>query len=295
MATGKGGGRKAKGQAATSPRRTVSISKKKRGSSEPSLITLLTDFGITDHFVAAMKGVILSVNPFAKIVDITHQIPPQEIQVAAFTILAAYDSFPKGTINVVVVDPGVGSSRLPIAVQAAGQFFLGPDNGIFTHICERHTSVVRAINNEDLFRHPVSSTFHGRDIFAPVAAALASGVKFAAIGPVIDDWVRLDTLAIKRRWKREREGRILHIDHFGNCITSFTKKDLKEGTFVLIVNKNKIGSFRQFFADEHNHPDEVFAYWGSVGFLELGVRNSSAAKLLRTRVGDLVLARLKND
>src|SRR6266850_4082258 len=159
------------------------------------IITLLTDFGSQDYFVGAMKGAILSVNPAAQIVDITHEIPPQDIEVGAFNLLAVYQDFPAGTIHLAVVDPGVGSARKPILIECGEQFFVGPDNGIFSWICEREGGG-RAIHltNEAFFRHPVSPTFHGRDIFAPVAAALSTGVVMTEFGEKLSEYVRLDPL-----------------------------------------------------------------------------------------------------
>ena len=155
-------------------------------------ITLLTDFGTADYFVGAVKGAILSVNPQAVIVDITHEIPPQDIEAGAFTLLAAYKTFPAGTIHVAVVDPGVGSARRPIIVRANEQFFVGPDNGLFTYIYDREPSHrTFHVTAEKYFRPNRSSTFHGRDIFAPVAAALSNGVKPEEFGPRITDEVRL--------------------------------------------------------------------------------------------------------
>lgn len=142
------------------------------------IISLLTDFGTADYFVGAVKGAILSVNPAAVIADITHEIPPQDIDAGAFTLLSAYQTFPAGTIHVAVVDPGVGSARRAIIVKAEKHFFVGPDNGLFTYIYDRAPSHrTHHVTAEKYFRHPVSSTFHGRDIFAPVAAALSAGVK----------------------------------------------------------------------------------------------------------------------
>jgi len=164
-------------------------SKKKtgrKGSGSPSLpvITLLTDFGTADYFVGAVKGAILSVNPQAVIADITHEIPPQDVEAAAFTLLAAYPTFPPQTIHVAVVDPGVGSERRPIVVKAGTQFFVGPDNGIFTYIYDREPSHrVVHVTSDRYFRSSVSATFHGRDVFAPVAAHLARGVALGSSGP----------------------------------------------------------------------------------------------------------------
>ena len=150
----------------------------RKGRATPNLpvITLLTDFGTTDYFVGALKGVILGVNPKALVVDITHEIPPHDIESAAFTLLAFYQAFPPGTVHVAVVDPGVGSSRRAIVVSAGKQLFVGPDNGIFSYIYDAEARCqMFQLTNDRYFRHPVSTTFHGRDVFAPVAAALSSG------------------------------------------------------------------------------------------------------------------------
>src|SRR5215207_9279919 len=179
----------------------------RKGSVSPGLpvITLLTDFGTADYFVGAVKGAILSVNPAAVIADITHEIPPQDIAAGAFTLLAAYKTFPAGTIHLTVVDPGVGSARRPIIVSAGEQFFVGPDNGLFSYIYDREPSH-RAfhVTSDRYFRPEPSSTFHGRDIFAPIAAALSQGVATEEFGPEITDEVRLPSLEIPTR--------IIHID-----------------------------------------------------------------------------------
>src|SRR5687767_8873684 len=192
------------------------------------IITLLTDFGARDYFVGAMKGVILSLNPEATIVDITHEIPPQDIQAAAFNLLACYRDFPAGTIHVAVVDPGVGSDRRAILVKCANQFFIGPDNGLFSWIREREGKFSAwQITNEQFFRNPVSSTFHGRDVFAPVAAALSKGVAPAEVGPPLERIVMLAPL-LPRATADAIEGFLIHIDRFGNCITNFTSEYISE-------------------------------------------------------------------
>src|SRR5262245_26551277 len=145
----------------------------------PSIITLTTDFGHSDHFAGVMKGVILGVCPAARIVDITHECSAYDVSEAAFTIGQAYPHFPRKTVHVVVVDPGVGTLRRPILVEAAGQFFIGPDNGVFAFILSVGKHKVRAVTNEKYFLQPVSQTFHGRDVFAPVAAHLAKGTPAA--------------------------------------------------------------------------------------------------------------------
>jgi S-adenosylmethionine hydrolase len=288
MKTGKSGGRKALSQPATSPRRRVLVDGRSERPTKQT-ITLLTDFGASDHFVAAMKGVILSLNPFINIIDITHEVSPQDIDSAAFLVLAVHESFAPGTVHVAVVDPGVGTDRLPVAIEAGGQIFVGPDNGVFGYICERHRPAVHAITNERLFRHPVSSTFHGRDVFAPVAAALASGTNLKSVGPRIDDWVRLAPLAPQRVNANRLQGRILHIDRFGNCITNISPRDLlNPKQAILSVKGKRITSFRRFFAGSAADKASVFAYWGSAGFLELAVRNASAAKVLKARVGERI-------
>ena len=243
------------------------------------MITLLTDFGTADYFVGAVKGAILSVNPKAVIADITHEIPPQDIEAGAFTLLASYQTFPPGTIHVAVVDPGVGSTRRPIVVSANEQLFVGPDNGIFSYICDRESSHrTFHITAEKYFRPSPSSTFHGRDIFAPVAAALSKGVKPEKLGVEIDDEVRLPALL--------EPIRIIHIDHFGNCITNITRDLLKSGA-SLLINGKTIRNFRKFYGEEAG--STPFAIWGSAGFLEISVNGGSAAKTLRVKRGDKVV------
>src|SRR5438105_11410482 len=174
-----------------------------------------------------MKGVILSINPEAQIVDITHAIPPQDIHTAAFTLLDAYKDFPSQTIHVAVVDPGVGSARRPILASCAGQFFVGPDNGLFSYVLEREPpATVIHIQNRKYFRQPLSATFHGRDVFAPVAVALVSGVKPLEFGDEIRDYVRLESLVPPRLADGTIEARIIHIDRFGNCVTNITREDV---------------------------------------------------------------------
>jgi len=258
-----------------------------------ALITLLTDFGTADYFAGAMKGVILSINSNAQIVDITHEIPPQDIHAAAFTLLAAYKDFPPQTIHVAVVDPGVGSARRPILASSGGQYFLGPDNGLFSYVLERElpASVIH-IKNQKYFRQPLSVTFHGRDVFAPVAAALAMGVEPSQFGEEIADFARLESLAPVRSADGKIRARIIHIDRFGNCVTSLTRQDIADDAIArgarLIINGRKITSYRRFFADESNGSDEAFAIWGSAGFLELASLNTSAAQALDANVGDIV-------
>jgi len=258
-------------------------------SSPRPIITLLTDFGSQDYFVGAMKGVILSINPAAQIVDITHELQPQDIHAGAFNLLATYKDFPAHTIHVAVVDPGVGSTRRAVLIECAGQFFVGPDNGIFSWVCERE-GTNRAIHlmNEKFFRHPVSATFHGRDIFAPVAAALSNGVAPEEFGPAIEHLIYLDSLRPKILSDGAIEARIIHIDRFGNCITNLTGellgKDLSR--VRLVVSGCQIASFRKYYHEAEER--EVFCVIGSAGFLEVVAANSSAASILGARRGQTV-------
>lgn len=268
--------------------------------SQPTIpaITLLTDFGTADYFVAAMKGVILATNPQARIVDITHEIPPQDIEAAAFTLLAAQPAFPAGTIHLAVVDPGVGSSRHPILIRTRHAVLVGPDNGIFSYVCERELGSGEApeifhLTNTKYFRHPVSSTFNGRDIFAPVAAALSLGAKPAELGTQVSDFVRLPPLEPTTTRDGRLMGRLIHIDRFGNCVSNITPGELTETMIArgarLRLKGKVVKSFRRYFADDTAGRDQLFAVWGSAGFLEIAAANDSAAKLLNARRGDEVI------
>jgi S-adenosylmethionine hydrolase len=257
------------------------------------IITLLTDFGSRDYFVGAMKGAILSINPAANIVDITHEIPPQDIRAAAFNLLATYKEFPAGTVHVAVVDPGVGSNRRPILIECAKQFFVGPDNGIFSWVCEREEDF-RAVHltKEKFFRASVSNTFHGRDIFAPVAGALSIGVAPEEFGQVIDGLIQLESLKPRTVDEGVKEASIIHIDRFGNCITNLTRDDLgKDGLAgaMLVVNGQEVTSLREFFAEGGANDGQPFCVFGSAGFLEIAVQDCSAATILGARSGQPVI------
>jgi len=250
------------------------------------LITLTTDFGTSDHFVGAMKGVILGIATRTRIVDITHQITPFEVNEAAFTIAEAARWFPKGTIHVVVVDPGVGTARRPILVEAAGQRFIGPDNGVFTMIYDQGPHKVREITNTKMMLKTVSRTFHGRDVFAPAAAHLASGVAAARFGKLIGDFVRTETvqpaLLKKHRWL----GSVLKVDHFGNLITNFHMREfgkLRMRAFEILAGAQIIRRLALTYAE--SGIGELVAIEGSSGFLELSANQESAAARLGCGVG----------
>lgn len=254
------------------------------------LITLTTDFGTKDHFVAAMKGVILGIAPRARIlgiaprariIDVTHQIAPFAIGEAAFTIAEAARWFPKGTVHVVVVDPGVGSERRPILVEAAGQRFIGPDNGVFTLIYDSGPHKVREITNAKMMLKTVSRTFHGRDIFAPAAAHLAAGAMPARFGKVIHDYIRSSALKPEAIAKHRWRGSILTVDHFGNLITNFGMREfgaLRTRAFEVSAGSQTIRRLALAYADASI--GELVVIEGSSGFLEISANQESAGKLL---------------
>jgi hypothetical protein len=250
------------------------------------LITLTTDFGLSDHYVGVMKGVVLSICPRARIVDISHGVGAYEIAEAAFTLTQAYRYFPRGTVHVVVVDPGVGTSRRAILAQAAGQYFVAPDNGVLSMIYAREKHKVRAISNARYFLKPLSNTFHGRDLFAPVAAHLAGGVTPARFGKPIKDYLRLDFDKPARTGRRTWTGAILKVDRFGNIVTNFPVKDfpdLGQRAFEMAVGPRRIGVIALHYAE--CGIGEPFLIAGSSGYYEISVGQASAAKVLGGAAG----------
>ena len=251
-------------------------------------VTLLTDFGTADYFVGAMKGVIISRAPGAPIVDLTHEIAPGDVRAAAFTLLAARDAFPEGTVHVAVVDPGVGSARRALVAAALGQLFVAPDNGLLSWVLDRDPgATVRAVTNGELFRRPLSATFHGRDLFAPVGASLAAGFDPAEVGPPIADPVRLPAHRPTRLPDGSLRATILHVDRFGNCVTSLTRDDAPAVGATLRVKGHEIRATRRFYADGEG--GDPFTIPGSAGFLEISVNGASAAERLGVAVGDEVV------
>lgn len=244
------------------------------------LITLTTDFGLRDPFVGIMKGVILSINPEARLVDLTHQVESFDIVDGALALAQSYPYFPAGTIHVVVIDPGVGSERRPILVSTGDNHFVGPDNGVFSLVYERETSCqVRHITAERYFRQPISQTFHGRDIFAPVAAWLSKGLAPQAFGGLISNCLRVPVSRPERVSAGAIRGAVLRVDKFGNLITNFTPADLPpEGSFEFLVNRSRVTRLVASYAE--GHEAEVFAIVGSTGFVEIAGRQASAAEVL---------------
>jgi len=259
----------------------------------PRIITLLTDFGTEDYFVGAIKGVILTRSPEAVIVDVTHAIPSQDVRAGAFILSAVYYNFPAGSIHLAVVDPGVGSDRRPVLIEAADYLFVGPDNGLFSIVLDRVPGAkVRHVTNTNYFLADRSSTFHGRDIFAPVAAALAQGVRPGEFGPIIQDPVRFGSTECELLADGTIAGRVIHIDHFGNCVTNFAWKQLQHllitKPFCLRVKEHEIQKLLRYYSEATTQPGTPFVIEGSAGFLEISVRCSSAARELKIAVGDPV-------
>jgi S-adenosyl-L-methionine hydrolase (adenosine-forming) len=250
------------------------------------VLTLTTDFGTSGHYVAAMKGVILSICPEARIVDVCHDVRPFEIAEAAYLIAQVYRTFPKDTVHVVVVDPGVGTSRRPILMEAAGQRFVAPDNGALAMIYSREKAKVRLISNEKLFRKPVSRTFHGRDIFAPVAARIAGGLAPARVGRRIEDYLRPAFEKPKLTGDGAWTGYVLHIDRFGNVVTNFQAADfpdLDRLGFRMTLGQCEVAAMARNYAERG--PGELFVIEGSSGYLEISVGQASAAAQIGCHVG----------
>ncbi len=244
-----------------------------------SIIALLTDFGTKDYFVGAMKGVILSIKPDAQTVDITHEIEPQNIRAAGFNLRACYQNFPPQTIFVAVVDPGVGSSRRAIVVKTESYFFIAPDNGLLEFIFHSDQNFdVYQLTDKKYFRPTLSRTFHGRDVFAPVAAHLASGIAPGKFGEKIRDFVRAAEILPKILDENWLEAEIIQIDRFGNLITNLRLNDLPE-KFSVEINGHQIEKKYDYFAEALI--GEIFLIEGSADFLEIAARDNSAAKLLK--------------
>jgi S-adenosylmethionine hydrolase len=253
------------------------------------LIALTTDFGTADHFVGVMKGVIAGIAPAARVIDITHEIGPYNILEGAFVIAEAAPYFPKGTIHVVVVDPGVGGARRAILCEANGQFFVAPDNGVLSIMYSRGPHKVRMITNPKLALKKVSRTFHGRDIFAPAAAHLARGVKPAQFGKSIQDHVRLDAVQPREIRPNTWGGTILKADRFGNLITNFHIDEffaIETNPFEMKAGGATIRRLALTFAD--TAPGELSVVVGSSGFLEIVANQASAAGELGCGAGAAV-------
>jgi S-adenosylmethionine hydrolase len=260
-----------------------------------SIITLTTDFGLADGYVGTMKGVVLGIDPTATIVDISHDIPSQDVREAAYTLYAAYPYFPQGTIHVVVVDPGVGSERRAIALRTARATFVAPDNGVLSYVVavEKVEEIVQ-LTNPRYHLSPVSRTFHGRDIFAPAAAHLARGVRLAELGQPLTEIVTFPLPRPQVRPDGAIVGQVIHVDRFGNLITSIMSKDLADPPLlrdsIVEVKGQSIQGLANNYAE--GTPGKLLALVGSSDHLEIAVSGSSAAQTLEAEVGDEVLLKV---
>jgi len=243
------------------------------------IITLTTDFGLRDPYVAAMKGVVLSIFPKAVVVDVTHEVPPGNVREAADTLARSAPFFPSGTVHVAVVDPGVGGERRAVAACAGGHLFVGPDNGLFWPVIGRDPERrVFHLQNERYFRTPVSRTFHGRDVFAPVAGYLASGLAPDLLGEPIPNPVRLETRGPERT-AGGLTGEITRVDRFGNLITNIREEDLKRGGLEdgPVIEAGELRVFGMRSSYDEVPLNEPLAIIGSNGFLELSMNRGRAS------------------
>jgi len=256
-----------------------------------SIITLTTDFGLDNWFVGTMKGVIKSINPDAEVVDITHAVRPFNISEAAFILRNSYGYFPSGTVHTVVVDPGVGSKRNAVVVKSRRYLFVGPDNGVLSYAVDNEEiEAIVKIEKEEYLLTPISETFHGRDVFAPVSAYLSLGVEPGEFGPPLKEIARLSPSVPQRISEREMVGHILCVDTFGNMVTDVTAS-LVEG----LLKQSKTQKFRIFIRDREiiricktyseGKENELIALIGSSGHLEISVNRGRAADVLGMEAG----------
>jgi S-adenosylmethionine hydrolase len=254
----------------------------------------MTDFGLKDGNVGVMKGVILSIAPEAQIVDLSHLISPQNLREAALILLRSAPYFPPGTIHVVVVDPGVGTERRPMAARIGSQLYVGPDNGIITMLLERarkhgETTQFIHLDKPEYWLPEVSHVFHGRDIFAPAAGHLAAGVKLEELGTTFDDLVQIK-LEKTQVIPGGLRGEIIHIDHFGNAASNIRVEDVGERSIARVrVGEVEIVGMVKAFGERP--PGEIVALYGSTGNLIISVVNGSAAERLGIEVGERVEVR----
>ncbi|NIO09382.1 MAG: hypothetical protein GTO40_15770 [Deltaproteobacteria bacterium] len=259
------------------------------------MITLTTDFGYKDAFVGTMKGVILGINPKVTIVDLSHGIPPQDIMAGAMVLSGAVPSFPAGTIHVAVVDPGVGSERRPILVQSDQEYFIGPDNGIFSLVMKgKKPRQTVELSAEKYHLEPKSATFHGRDVFAPVAAHLSQGLAPSKLGNPIGDLIRLPWPEVTTK-KSTISGEVIYVDGFGNLVTNIREDMLApfaEACLSVSVGRFRIPGLSSSYSTVRE--GEKVAVLNSWRFLEIAVRNGSAAKQLGKSVGAGVEVSIEN-
>ena len=253
------------------------------------VITLTTDFGVGDPYVGMMKAVILSIAPDVRIVDLTHGIRSHDVTEAALVIGSSYAYFPGGAIHVVVVDPGVGSRRRPLLVATEHAYFVAPDNGVLSEIYAASTRLAcLELTTARFFRHPVSNTFHGRDVFAPVAAWLSRGVEPEQFGSLVDDRVTLRLPEVRISGRDGLAGTVLRVDKFGNLITNLRAEKYRErlqaGKFVLSIGGHQVDRLCRSYRESEG--PKPFVIWGSLGLLEISCNQASASKRLDAGVHD---------
>lgn len=259
-------------------------------------ITLLTDFGIKDAYAGIMKGVIASINPSASVIDISHHVAPQDVVHAAYLIKSFYGYFPESSVHVIVVDPGVGSNRRIIALEKNGHIFLAPDNGVLTLLMgkEKNNTLV-SVENSRYFLKPVSRTFHGRDIFAPVAAHISNGLDLNKLGRKLkkEDLINLNVQTPYMDEKGRLIGVIVWVDHFGNCMTNIEENILRKFTvkgsgnnLEIISGGKSINGIAESYADVKQK--QPLAIMGSSGYLEIAVNCGNAKNLLKIKKGDII-------
>ncbi len=246
-----------------------------------TIVTLTTDFGLADGYVGAMKGVLLSIAPGALLVDVSHDIAPQDVRQAAYALRCAAPYFPRGTVHLAVVDPGVGGARRPLLVQTPDACYVGPDNGLFTFALEHPGAQAYELDRREFWRPAVSRTFHGRDVFAPVAAYLANGRSPADLGTPVADPLRLPEPVALRIAPGHLRGQVIHIDRFGNLITSVPGAWVTEGGWVCDIAGRRIEGIQQTYAAAQ--PGTLLALISSNDTVEIAVRDNSAAALLGVR------------
>lgn len=252
------------------------------------VVALLSDFGTRDGYVAAMKGVLLRLAPGVELVDISHEIPAGDILAGAWVLASVWQSFPDGTVFVCVVDPEVGSQRKAVAFALEGKLGVGPDNGIFTLVLhEGRPDRAVELTRREHWQERVSEVFHGRDIFAPVAAALARGVRLEELGQPIDSLALLPLARPSRGAGGRIEGHVIHVDRFGNAITDIRAELLPEAPLSIEVSGKRVTGLVRYYAEAQ--PDTLIALVNSAGHLELAIRGGSAAQLAGIERGALVV------
>jgi hypothetical protein len=249
------------------------------------IITFTTDFGLTEHYVGTMKGVILNINPSVHMVDITNSVQSYDVLDGALAISQAYKYFPSAAIHLVIVDPGVGTSRRPLLVRTERHYFLAPDNGVLSFVFEQEQErlEVRHITAEHYFLQPVSNTFHGRDVFAAIAGWLSKGIESSSFGDVVTDFVRFAAPKPKQMAPNTIKGVVLKVDKFGNMITNIRPQDLPQlfepnANFRIIIGKAEITKMKTAYAQ--GTPGETFAILGSLGYLEIATNRGMAARMV---------------